>query len=41
MLETLNQQQGLEIDSNTVFSWSGDTMDYGMAIDGLEQHRRH
>ena len=39
-LEELSHELGLDIDENTVFAWSGDFPDYGMAIDGLEYHRK-
>ena len=38
-LAELSRELGLDIDENTVFSWSGDFPDYGIAIDGLERHR--
>ncbi len=40
-LAQLSRELGLDIDENTVFCWSGDTPDYGIAIDALETHRNH
>ena len=40
-IEELNRQVDLNIDADTLFCWNGDTMDYGVAIDGLADRTTH